>query len=260
MSDLLAGRAAVVTGGASGIGRGIALSLAEHGADVVVADIQTTPNTEDTTPTVEAVEEGTDARAAYVECDVTDPDQMAAAAQYAVDEFGSLDVWVNNAGIVHGGEFLESTVDEFDTMIDVHLKGTYLGCREAARVMLEGDGGSIINVASTAVDRGWESPASFFYCAAKGGIQSMTYCLGEILGPDVRVNAIKPGYTAETGLDAQTGEEPYRTERAEETAMGRLGLPSDLGGAAVFLASDLSSYVTSEGILIDGGWVHTGGP
>jgi NAD(P)-dependent dehydrogenase (short-subunit alcohol dehydrogenase family) len=88
----------------------------------------------------------------------------------------------------------------------------------------------------------------------------MTFSLGEVLGPDVRVNALKPGYIAETGLDSQAGEEPYRIERASQTAMNRLGLPSDVGGAAVFLASDLASYVTSEALLVDGGWVHVGGP
>jgi len=259
MSDLLADKTAVVTGGSSGIGRGIALSLAEHGADVVVADVQTTPNTADTTPTLEAIEDRTDARAEYVDCDVTDPDDVAGAAERAV-EFGGLDVWVNNAGITHGSDFLDSTEEEFETMIDVHLKGTYLGCREAARAMLDGDGGSIVNVASSAVDRGWKAPGSFFYAAAKGGIQSMTFALGATLGPEVRVNAIKPSYTVETGLDTQNGDDIARTERAEETAMGRLGVPSDLGGAAVFLASDLSGYVTSEAILVDGGWVHVGGP
>lgn len=259
MSELLAEKAAIVTGGASGIGRGIALALAEHGADVVVADIQTTPNTEDTTPTIEAIEERTDSRAKYADCDVTEPDDVAAAVESA-EEFGGIDVMVNNAGIIRPVEFLESTEEDYYAMLDVHLKGTYLGCREAAKAMVAADGGSIVNVASTAVDRGFDAPGAAFYCAAKGGIQSMTFALGEILGPEIRVNAIKPGYTAETGLDAQTGDDEMRQERAAETAMGRLGLPEDLGNAAVFLASDLSGYVTSEAILVEGGWVHTGGP
>jgi len=259
MSDLLTDRTAVVTGGASGIGRGIALALAEHGADVVVADVTRTPSTPDTLPTVAAIEDRTDARAVYADCDVTEPADVEAAVGTA-EELGGIDVMVNNAGVAHATDFLESTVDDYHAMLDVHLRGTYLGCREAAKAMLDGDGGSIINVSSTAADRGFDAPGAAFYCAAKGGIQSMTYALGEILGPEIRVNAIKPGYTAETGLDVEKGTDEQRRARAAETALDRLGLPEDLGNAAVFLASELSSYVTCESLLVEGGWVHTGGP
>lgn len=259
MAELLTDRTAVVTGGASGIGRGIALSLADHGADVVVADVTRTPSTPDTTPTVDAIGERTDARAVYVDCDVQEPSDVEAAVGKAA-EFGGIDVMVNNAGVAHAVEFLDSTVEDYHAMIDVHLRGTYLGCREAAAAMLAGDGGSIINVSSTAADRGFDAPGAAFYAAAKGGIQSMTYALGEMLGPEIRVNAIKPGYTADTGLDVEKGTDEQRRDRAAETALERLGVPDDIGAAAVFLASDLSSYVTSESLLVDGGWVHTGGP
>jgi NAD(P)-dependent dehydrogenase (short-subunit alcohol dehydrogenase family) len=258
MSDLLADKTAVVTGGASGIGRGISLNLASHGADIVVADIQETPNTADTTPTVEAVEDQTDARATFVDCDVRSYDELVGAVD-AAEEFGGIDVMVNNAGIVHAVEFFDTTDDDFETLIDINLKGAYYGCQAAGERMLENGGGSIINIASTAAEQGFVEPGSILYCAAKGGVKSMTFAIADLLGPEVRVNAIQPGFTDETGLAENHPEEAARA-RAEETSLDRLATPNDLGNVAVFLASDLSSYVTAEGILVDGGWVNTGGP
>jgi len=258
MSDLLTGKTAVVTGGASGIGRGIALQLADHGADIVVADIQDTPNTANTTPTLEAIQDETDSRGLFVECDVTDYDDLVGAVD-ASEEFGGIDVMVNNAGIVHPVEFFETTDKDFATLIDVNLKGAYYGCQAAGERMVERGSGSIINIASTAAEQGFVEPGSILYSAAKGGMKSMTFGLAELLGPDVRVNAIQPGFTDETGLAENHPEEAARA-RAAETSLDRLGTPADIGNVAVFLASDLSSYVTAEGILVDGGWVNTGGP
>ena len=258
MSDLLTDRTAVVTGGASGIGRGISLNLAAHGADIVVADVQQTPRTPDTTPTMEAVEEQTESRATFVECDVRNYDDLVAAVD-AADEFGGIDVMVNNAGIVHAVDFFDTADDDFERLIDINLKGAYYGCQAAGERMLENGGGSIINIASTAAEQGFVEPGSVLYCAAKGGVKSMTFAVAELLGPEIRVNAIQPGFTDETGLAENHPEDAARA-RAAETSLDRLGTPTDLGNVAVFLASDLSSYVTAEGILVDGGWVNTGGP
>ena len=258
MSELLADRTAVVTGGASGIGRGIALKLASHGADVVVADLREEPQTPDTVPTLEAIEDRTDSRGSFVECDVTDYDDVVGAVD-AAEEFGGVDVMVNNAGIVHPVDFFDTTDEDFYALIDVNLKGAYFGCQAAGERMLESGGGSIINVASTAADQGFVEPGSLLYCAAKGGVKSLTYAVADLLGPEVRVNAIQPGYTDETGL-AEKQDPELAAERATETVMGRLGRPEDLGNVTVFLASDLASYVTAESVLVDGGWVNIGGP
>ena len=258
MSDLLTDKTAVVTGGASGIGRGIALQLATHGADIVVADIQETPNTPDTTPTLEAIEDETDSQGLFVECDVTDYDDLVGAVD-AAEEFGGIDVMVNNAGIVHPVEFFDATAEDFATLVDINLRGAYFGCQAAGERMVERGGGSIINVASTAADQGFVEPGSILYSAAKGGVKSMTFGIADLLGPEVRVNAIQPGFTDETGLAENHPEEAARA-RAAETAMDRLATPEDLGNVSVFLASDLSSYVTAESILVDGGWVNIGGP
>ena len=258
MSGQLSGKTAIVTGGASGIGRGITLKLAGAGADVVVADLDEEPKTPATTPTLEAVEDETDARGRFVECDVTDYDDVVGAVD-AAEEFGGVDVMVNNAGIVHPVEFFDTTDEDFETLVDVNLKGAYYGCQAAGERMLENGGGSIVNVASTAADQGFVEPGSILYAAAKGGVKSMTFSIADRLGPEVRVNAIQPGFTDETGL-AENHDPEAAAARAEETVMGRLGTPDDVGNVAVFLASDRSSYVTAETILVDGGWVNIGGP
>lgn len=258
MSGLLAGKTAVVTGGASGIGRGIALQLASYGADIVVADLQEEPQTTDTTPTLEAIEDQTDSRSSFVECDVTNYDNVVGAVDAAA-EFGGIDIMVNNAGIVYSVEFFDTTDEDFNTLLDVNLKGAYFGCQAAGEQMIESGGGSIINIASTAADQGFVEPGSLLYCAAKGGVKSLTFAAAELLGPDVRVNAIQPGFTDDTGL-AENQDANLAAARATETSLERLAHPEDLGNVAVFLASELASYVTAESILVDGGWVNTGGP
>ncbi len=166
---------------------------------------------------------------------------------------------VNNAGIVHPVEFFEARDEDFYQLIDINLKGVYFGSQVAGERMLERGSGSIINIASTAAEQGFVEPGAMLYSAAKGGVKSMTFGIAELLGPDVRVNAIQPGFIDETGLAADQTEELAR-QRAKETSLDRLGTPEDIGNVAVFLASDLSSYITAQGIYVDGGWVNIGGP
>lgn len=258
MGDLLAGKTAVITGGASGIGRGIAVAMAEHGADVVIADLRETPRTENEKPTVKAIEKKTDSTATFVKCDVSSEEDLIEAVS-AAGQFGGIDIMVNNAGILHPVDFFETSPEDFDSVIDVNLKGAFFGSKAAAEVMTEKGEGSIINVASTAAEQGFVEPGSMLYIASKGGLRSLTFGLAEQLGPDIRVNAILPGFIGETGLSANHPDELLK-ERAKETSLGRLGFPDDVGNAAVFLASDLASYVTAETLLVDGGWVHVGGP
>lgn len=258
MAGLLSGKTAVVTGGASGIGRGIALKLGAHGADIVIADIEEESRVPNTASTLESIHQQTDSNARFVQCDVTNYEELVEAVD-AADEFGGIDIMVNNAGIVLPVEFFDTEDDDFDKLVGVNLKGAYFGCQAAGERMVENGGGSIINIASTAAEQGFVEPGSILYCAAKGGVKSMTFAIADLLGPEVRVNAIQPGFTGDTGLagnhDPEVGE-----ARAAETAMGRLGKPGDVGDVATFLASDLSSYVTAESILVDGGWVNIGGP
>lgn len=267
---LLTDRVAVVTGGSSGIGRGIALAFADHGADVVVADVRAEPK-EGGRPTHEAVEADTDASATFVDCDVTDLGDLESAVG-AAGEFGGVDVMVNNAGIWHPESFLDVTEADYRQLMDVNLKGAYFGSQAAVRRMVASGGGSVINISSIAGLFGngdWPT-----YAASKGGLTLLTYSLAHRFGGQgVRVNAIHPGAietliggepseTRRTSSGESDGGEPEDTEAAaagaqqfvQQVPLGRYGQPEDVAGAAVFLASDLASYVTGESLVVDGGW------
>lgn len=253
---LLADRTAVVTGGASGNGRAIALAFAEHGADVVIADIQREPRTGGD-PTDERINADTDAAATFLECDISDPADCRAAVA-AADEFGGIDVMVNNAGIIRERSFLEVTEEEFDQVMDVNLKGVFFGAQAAAAEMVERGEGCIINLSSVAGIRGAANNAT--YCASKGGVRLLTYSLAAELGPEgVRVNAIHPGYieTAMLTDDVPLVGSDAQATLEERVPQGRLGQPEDVAGAAVYLASELAGYVNGESLVVDGGNVST---
>ncbi|KAB1188906.1 MULTISPECIES: SDR family oxidoreductase [Haloferax] len=249
---LLEGRVAVVTGGSSGIGRGISLAFAEQGADVVVCDVREDPK-EGGLPTHEKIESDTDASATYVELDVTDPSAFENAMD-AAEAFGGVDIMVNNAGVWWPEDFLTVTEDEFQRMMDINVKGVYFGAQAAAGRMSQGGGGSIINISS--VNGIYGNGGYPTYTATKGAVRTLTYSLAHGLGErDIRVNAIHPG-----AINTKIGPEDMETseeQMAQLEAMiplGRRGEPDDVAGVAVFLASDLAKYVTGESIVVDGGW------
>ena len=254
--SLLTDSTAVVTGGASGNGRAIALAFAEHGADVVIADLQREPRTGGE-PTDERVRTETDTRATFVECDVTNVDDLEAAVE-AAEEFGGVTVMVNNAGIFHGEEFLEVDEDAFDRMMDINVKGVYFGAQAAAKRMVEAGGGRIINISSVAGLKG--SGEFITYCGTKGAVRLLTYAMAAKLGPDgVRVNAIHPGLIETT---MTTEDYPIMGTDAEEDFLQsipsqRAGQPEDVADTALYLASDLSDYVNGESLIVDGGMTNT---
>ena len=255
---LLSGETAVVTGGSSGIGRAIARTFADRGADVVVADVVEKPR-DDGTPTHELIREETDADATFVDCDVTDRADLEAAAD-AADSFGGLSVMVNNAGIVGPvGPITDLDPDEYDRLREINIDGVVTGCQVAAERMIDrGEGGSIVNMSSVAGMVGYANIAP--YSLAKGGIRSLTYSLAAELGPHgIRVNAVHPGVieTEMTRADFPVvGTE--EGEALEETnPLRRLGRPEDVANVVTFLSSDLAGYVTAESIVVDGGDLHT---
>jgi NAD(P)-dependent dehydrogenase (short-subunit alcohol dehydrogenase family) len=249
------GETVVVTGGSSGIGRAIALRFGEAGAAVVNADLRAEPKDEGAdAPTHEKIrDEG--GEAAFVECDVTDTDAVRAAVDRARD-FGGVDVMVNNAGLFERAPLEEVTRESFDRIHDVNAGGVFFGCQAAAEDMRErGEGGVVVNTASISSTHAQEKQIS--YDATKGAIKMITRGAAlELADDDVRVNAVAPGHIAtEFGSGAEKKKEAVKAgDLTKPVPLGRAGVPEDIAGAVLFLASEDADYVTGELLYVDGGW------
>jgi 3-oxoacyl-[acyl-carrier protein] reductase len=242
--DLLAGKTAVITGGAQGIGLAIAESFIDAGARVVLADLDGRAADE------AAAKLGGPERAAGVACDVVDAAHVEAALDLAMTTFGSLDIMVNNAGITRDATMRNMTEEQFDQVIAVHLKGCWNGTRSAAARMREAGSGSIINVSSISGKVGMFGQTN--YSAAKAGIVGLSKAAAkEVARRGVRVNVIQPGLIRSAMTEAM----PQKAwdEKLAEIPMGRAGEPAEVASVALFYASDLSSYMTGTVAEISGG-------
>jgi 3-oxoacyl-[acyl-carrier protein] reductase len=241
---LLTGQTAVVTGGAQGLGLAIAERFIAEGARVVLGDL-------DLAATQAAADRlGGDDVAVAVRCDVTKGDEVEALVAVAVSTFGSLDVMVNNAGITRDATMRKMTEEQFDQVIAVHLKGTWNGMRAAAAIMREQKRGAIVNMSSLSGKVGLMGQTN--YSAAKAGIVGMTKAAAkELAHLGVRINAIQPGLIRSAMTEAM----PQRIWDAKvaEVPMGRAGEPDEVAKVALFLASDLSSYMTGTVMEVTGG-------
>ncbi|MDZ7851027.1 MAG: SDR family oxidoreductase [Halodesulfurarchaeum sp.] len=258
--NLLEGQVVVITGGASGIGRATALSVAHHGGTVIVGDRSKDPREADVR-TIDLIKEETDAAVRFVKCDVTDRDAVERLID-AAEEFGGIDVMVNNAGVYRGGPFLDTSEETLDLMLSVNVKGTFFGSQKAAERMIEnGDGGSIINISSIAGLRGASEAAA--YCTSKGAVRQLTSALAAELGQyGIRVNGIYPGTirTAQAIHDSHTIPDADSEDAvAGEIPLGRIGEPSEVAKVVIFLASELGTYVNGATLSVDGGQFATGG-
>lgn len=248
----LSEKVAIVTGARRGIGRGIALSLAKSGADVVVSDIDLSECQK-----VVGEIESTGRKGLAVKCDVTQKSEVEEMVAQTVKEFGKVDILVNNAGVVGFKPFLELTEEEWDRVIDINLKGQFLCAQAVAKEMVKQKWGRIVNIASIASGQvGVGFPNVAHYCASKGGITALTEALALELSPQgINVNAIGPGVIETDMTKGMLADEKTTQGILMRVPKGRVGQPEDIGAAAVFLASDEADYITGATLFVDGGWL-----
>ena len=243
----LSGRVAAVTGANTGIGQAIALALANAGADVAL--IGRTPAT-DTAQQVRALGR----RAAIVSADLSTIAPVERVVTETLDALGGLDILVNNAGIIRRADAVDFTEADWDAVVDTNLKSVFFLAQAAGRHMIAQGRGRIINIASMLTFQGGVRVPS--YTASKSGIGGLTKLLAnEWAKHGVTVNAIAPGYIATNNTAALQADPARNTAIVERIPAGRWGDPADLGGAAVFLASDAAAYVQGHILAVDGGWL-----
>lgn len=247
----LENKVAIVTGGAKGIGLAVARRFAAEGARVVVADI-------DDDAASRAVEEvGALGAVRFVRCDVGDRADVENLVASTAQSWGSVDVLVNNAGIVHAADFLEVTEADFDRVLRVNLKGAFMVAQNVARKMVAqvqegGAPGSIVNMSS--VNAVFAIANQVPYSVSKGGVNQLTKVMALALAPHgIRVNAIGPGSIMTDMLASVAGDKAARRRVLSRTPLGRIGDPSEIAAVAAFLASDEASYITGQTIYADGG-------
>ena len=239
----LASRVCIVTGGAQGIGEACIRRFAREGAQLVIADI------DDTRGTALAAELG----ALYVHCDVGDKAQVDTLVAQTMAAFGHIDVLVNNAGIFRAAEFLEVTEADFDAVLRINLKGSFLVGQAVAREMAKAGKGSIVNMSS--VNGTLTIPTIASYNVSKGGINQLTRVMAlSLADKGIRVNAVAPGTIAtELATKAVLTSEEAKARILSRTPMKRLGKPSEIADTVAYLASDAASYITGEIVVVDGG-------
>ncbi len=249
MDGRLTGKVALVTGSRRGIGRGIALEFAREGADVVVNDVTGENEAENVSGEIRTLGR----RALVVMADVTEREQVQRMVQRIVTEMGRIDILVNNAGVESIVSVLELTEAEWDRVTRTNLKGEFLCLQAAAREMVKTGGGAIINIGS--VQAGMVLPGRTHYAPSKRAIEALTANAAAELAPHgIRVNCIHPGLI-DTDMTTWVMKDPNVLPVVlERIAMHRAGRPSEIGRAAVFLASDDASYVTGQSLYVDGGF------
>jgi len=255
--DLLSlkGKAAMVSGGASGIGLGAVKRLAEFGARVAILDI----HDENGASTVQNVIQ-TGGEAIFIHCDVRESKDCERAVKETVDAYGRIDILFNNAGVAVRKNAVDLEPEEWDLALDVSLKGQYLLSKYTIPVMKKHGGGSIIHTGSGWSLRGGENAIA--YCAMKGGTLNMTRAMCIDHGRDnIRVNCICPGDVDTPMLRSEceqlggTYDDDYKTECAQDRPLGRLGTAEDVANAVLFFASDMSAWVTGAHLVVDGGGI-----
>ncbi|MBV9971310.1 MAG: SDR family oxidoreductase [Xanthobacteraceae bacterium] len=246
-------KVALVAGGTRGIGRGIVEAFVAEGADVVFLG-----RTEAAGKSVEAAAAASCGRAEYVHCDLLELDQLERVIADVAQRKGRLDVLVNNAGYALGMSLQESTLAAYDTLFDLNVRAAFFAMRWAAAAMIAADrGGSIVNVTSTAATRGFPNRA--LYCGTKGALLQMSRAAALDVAPHrIRINCVSPGMVdtelmRDIHFRGKTNQDALVAEIGKVTPLGRVGRPSEIAAAAVYLASDDAEWVTGAEIRVDGG-------
>lgn len=251
----LQGKVALITGAGSGIGRESALLFAREGAAVVVVDVNEAGGRETVAQVEAAQAEGAEGRAIFVRADISQDEECRRMVEIAEEEYGGLHVLFNNAGIMHAtdDDAVNTEEDIWDLTMNINLKGVFLGCKHGIPALRRSGGGSIINVASFVALIGAATP-QLAYTASKGGVLSMTRELAVIHAREnIRANAICPGPLRTELLMKVLNTEEKRQRRLVHIPMGRFGEAAEIAQAALFLASDESSFVTGSTFTVDGG-------
>jgi 2-deoxy-D-gluconate 3-dehydrogenase len=243
----LSGRVAIVTGANAGIGQGLAIALAAAGADI--ACVGRSP-ADDTLAQVR----GLGRRAHFIAADLSTTEPVVRVVAETVGVLGGLHILVNNAGIIRRADSLDFTEADWDAVVDTNLKSVFFLAQAAARHMVANGGGKIINIASMLSFQGGIRVPS--YTASKSGVAGLTKILAnEWAQHGINVNAIAPGYIATANTEALRADPKRNADILGRIPAGRWGVPADLGGAAVFLASSASDYVQGHILAVDGGWL-----
>ena len=243
----VSGKVVLITGGAGGIGGASARLLSQEGAAVVIADLL-----EEEGRSLEAQIAESGGRALFVRLDVTDEEDWGRAIEETLDSFGKLDVIVNNAGVSHRTGVEETTPDAWDWVMDVNVKGVFLGTKAAIPEMRKTGGGSIINISSIYGMVG--SATSSAYHASKGAVRIFTKSTAiQYASENIRANSVHPGFVDSPMTRARHDVPGINEERVGKTPLGRMGQPEDIAAGILYLASEESSFVTGAELVIDGG-------
>jgi 3-oxoacyl-[acyl-carrier protein] reductase len=243
----LHGKSALVTGGGRGIGARIALRLAEAGADVAVCDIDLATAQE----TAKEIEKAGN-RSLALQANVADAGDVGAMLGRFLETFGTIDILVNNAGITRDGLIVRMKEQDWDAVLDVNLKSAFLCCKEAARPMMKARSGKIVNIASVVGLMG--NAGQVNYSASKAGLIGLTKTLArEFAARSINVNAVAPGFIKTAMTDKLSDAD--KEKLTNQIPMQKLGAPSDVADAVLFLASSLADYITGQVVTVDGGLV-----
>ena len=249
----LRGKVAIVTGGNSGIGKAIALALAEQDADIVIDYVAHPEATEELEKQIVALGD----RAIGVEADVSKVEDLRHLIDTAVKELGRVDIMVNNAGVETRTSILDTTEDQYAKVMDINLKSAFFGTQLAAKQMIaQGDGGRIINV--TSVHEDWPMPGNAPYCVSKGGMRMLTRTAGvELAEHGVLVVGVGPGAVA-TPINQSTMDDPAKMKTLNAAIpIGRMAEPEEIANVVAFVAGDAASYLAATTIFADGGIMHS---